>query len=526
MRRPGELLRALAAAVRARPEIGLGVLVSSVVTLAVVLNVTLRFGGLYLASDDSYIYLGYVKRALEAPRALFSYNEGEHSAGTTGLLYYYLLVVVAQLTRLVSWGAPLHATLRAASYLTNAALVACAATLYFRAWRRLDGGFATRPVLTTAVAGALFFASSRCTWGLYAGMENPLSAALVLALFVAFVEGASLARVGAIAALLSASRPELAPLLAFAVPARALFAVRARELGARAAARSTVLAIALFGALLAALVLPCLALTGRLFPSALDTRIRVEGMRDLAVLARGLVAALRPELLWKSRWHAAATCAAALALLGLATKRRTGPMLAAALAVHLVLLERAAFRIEDFNIEDRYVSYFACLLALSGGTALFALAPRLARSRGRELPVAALVVAAAALGPVREGIGALVRDVREMNQIVVTPARYMEASLPRGSRIAMEPAGALRVFSSHYLVDALGLTTAHRAMAPSYDAMLERERVTHVFDYPGRLPQLADGARFELVATWAPDPQVHTWPIGLYRVRTSGDAVR
>ena len=41
-------------------------------------------GWLYPASDDPYIYLGYVKYALGDPPALFSYNPGEHSAGTTG----------------------------------------------------------------------------------------------------------------------------------------------------------------------------------------------------------------------------------------------------------------------------------------------------------------------------------------------------------------------------------------------------------------------------------------------------------
>lgn len=526
MRRPRELASLFAARARAHPEIGLGLLVSSVVTLVVVLNVTLRFGGLYLASDDSYIYLGYVKRALEAPRALFSYNEGEHSAGTTGLLYYYVLVAVAQITRLFTASLPLDATLRAASYVANSLLVAGAATLYFRAWRRLDRGFASRPVLTTAVAGALFFGSSRFTWGLYAGMENPLSATLVLALFVAFLEGSSLPRIAALSALLSASRPELTPLVACAVPVRAVLAMREGSMERRSALSAVARSSVLFAAVLAALVLPCLALTGRLFPSALDTRIRVEGMRDLAVLARGFFAAVRPELLWKSRWHAAATFALLLAVVGLVAKRRTGPMLGAGAAVMLVLLERAAFRIEDFNIEDRYVSYFACLLALSVGTSLFALAGRHAPSGRAELPLAAAVLAYAALGPVRDGVGALVRDVREMNQIVVAPARFIAGSLPKGSRVAMEPAGALRVFSNHYLVDALGLTTAHRAAAASYDDMLVRERVTHVFDYPGRLPQLADAARFELLATWAPDPQVHTWPIGLYRVRAPGDAGR
>ena len=47
-----------------------------------VLLVHRRFGELGLSTDDAYIYTGYVKMAFTPGAGLFSYNVGEHSAGT------------------------------------------------------------------------------------------------------------------------------------------------------------------------------------------------------------------------------------------------------------------------------------------------------------------------------------------------------------------------------------------------------------------------------------------------------------
>ena len=132
--------------------------------------------------------------------------------------------------------------------------------------------------------------------------------------------------------------------------------------------------------------------------------------------------------------------------------------------------------------------------------------------------LASLSVAVAAMVIIREGFRRLNRDTMEMNQVVVQPSLFMERELPSGTRVAMEPAGAIRVFTSLYLIDGFGLTTTHLARAGSWDTMIEKEDVEYVFDYPVRLPQLEDRSRFELVKSWESSPSKYVWaPIGLYR---------
>jgi hypothetical protein len=83
-----------------------------------------------------------------------------------------------------------------------------------------------------------------------------------------------------------------------------------------------------------------------------------------------------------------------------------------------------------------------------------------------------------------------------MLAIVVEPSRWMAAHLPAGARISMEPAGAIRVFTDFYLVDAIGLTTAHaETNAGNYADFLHDHRVGWVFDRPARgEPLIATGA--------------------------------
>src|SRR5262249_42979102 len=148
----------------------------------------LHFGGLYAASDDSYIYLGYVKRALVPPRELFSYNPGEHSAGTTGVLYYYALILTAAAVRAVTFALPMATTLTVALYLLNGVLFVGCAGLLARIVRRMVSDGAVWEVL----AFLLLLCNVRFMWGMFAGLENPLSAFLALALVDGIAQGVSL----------------------------------------------------------------------------------------------------------------------------------------------------------------------------------------------------------------------------------------------------------------------------------------------------------------------------------------------
>jgi hypothetical protein len=117
------------------------------------------------------------------------------------------------------------------------------------------------------------------------------------------------------------------------------------------------------------------------------------------------------------------------------------------------------------------------------------------------------VVVYAAAAPSLLAFGARFdRHVHAMDQLVVAPSRWMQHNLPPGSRIAMEPAGALRVFTDHYLVDSVGLTTTHfatfRGLFPPFWV---EHRVDFVFDYAGRVLDLGNGVLGEPLRTWG-DP--------------------
>lgn len=107
-----------------------------------------------------------------------------------------------------------------------------------------------------------------------------------------------------------------------------------------------------------------------------------------------------------------------------------------------------------------------------------------------------------------------------MNQVVVAPALWMQEHLPPSSRVAMEPAGAIRVFTDFHLVDAVGLTTNNSLPYGSYAKFMTDNRVDYAFDYPVRVAELADEARYERVMTWRPEPRRYSWgEIGLFRMR-------
>ena len=226
-----------------------------------------HFGGLYAASDDSYIYLGYVKRALEPPRALFSYNPGRALGGHDGVVYYYALIVAAAIVRLWTFFLPLSTTLTLAMWLLNALLFVGCAGLLARMVRQLTDGSA---VVGNRSALALLLWSVKFMWGMFAGLENPLTAFLVMALaYAADARRAAGGHRRAQSGLLIGTRPDLAPTRgADARLRRRLRAVRATRAAGQSAwstLRAAWRAIALArgrghagaAAVYGAMVLPC-----------------------------------------------------------------------------------------------------------------------------------------------------------------------------------------------------------------------------------------------------------------------------
>jgi hypothetical protein len=491
------------------------------IALLVIVVQLIRFGGLYAASDDSYIYLGYVKRALQPPRALFSYNVGEHSAGTTGVLYYYALLATAVVTRAFTFFLPLATTLTVSMYALNSALfIGCAGMLMRLVQHLTDDRFIWR-----MAALALLLGSVKFTWGVFAGLENPLTAFLAVALVSAARARWSWVWIAVLSGLIVGARPELAPVMAI-VPACLTVGAGLRQPMTLARLGGTVwravAATALCGAVITAIVLPCWWTTGRVFPSSFGTRVAVDALGNVDALWRGFLG-FNVRLLGRTYWSLGSTILLLALVLGAPFRNLRVPLVAMAF-VTLQFVTRAILKLNNFDQEDRYVSYLWPLYVLAITPLLYGavLALRPVRTAlehpGRALVVTAVLAVAVVFGPLRELDRRFSEDVSEMNQVVVTPARWMQAHLPPGSRVAMEPAGAIRVFTDLYLLDTVGLTTDHRYQHKSLAEYIAAHRVDYVFHYPILLPELRDPSRYERLMSWVPVPTHHSLgEIGVYR---------
>jgi hypothetical protein len=473
-----------------------------------------------MASDDSYIYLGYVKGAIAGARQLFSYNVGEHSAGTTGVLYYYLLTAVCSVARAVTPGLPVAASLTLGAYLTSGGLYLTLGALLPRVFARFAGR-AQGPAPLEALG--IFFlanASYMFLWGVFSGLENPLSALLTLLVADQLGRRAHHRLVALTAAALCATRPELV-LTAGLLPLAAAWPGPAG--GSDGRGRRLAEACAVFVAAGAAILAPCFLTTGTVLPSAAGLRLGPGLLPSLPGLLGNLTA--DPEV-WRSGWLLLAcgmVAAAGLALLHKGARGGARRALLTGLVILLQFVARTALGLHDLNVHARYVSYLWPLYALGFytlGEALLGVVPRWGA------PLRALA-GALALGAFAWQAGIFFRefprDVEEMNAVSVAPARWMARSLDPRSRIIMEPAGAIRVFTDFYLIDAVGLTTDHYRLQGgerSYYGFARRTRADFVFDYPAREAELADPARFLPLMTWTPPEPRFSWgTIGLYAVR-------
>ncbi len=478
--------------------------------VALVVAQAWHHGWLYAASDDPYIYLGYVKRTLTSPHQLFSYNPGEHSAGTTGILYYYLLIPVCGVVRLVTAWLPLERSLLLGLYATNAVLFVWAGRCFLDLWRTLVAR--SSPATPAQVAGLflLFCAHPQFLWGAFSGLENPLYTALSLFLFDRLVRRAPAWQPAVVAALLGATRPETLPILA-AIPLLAAWVERRGAPVAVTIPRGLA-ALAIFAGSLVLLVLPFYAATGLWFPGALGTRVAVPLLSSPELLPQSLARALSLRDYWSSEWLVYTWLSLGVAG-GVALARRGFAPLGLAAALLLLFAVRAVFGLVDFNIEDRYVSHlwplFALVFAVGATVLARAAAPLAGRlgegaSRRASWAAAFALVTVAALLPIRDFLGRFDHHVRLMDQIVVQPSLWMREHLPPGSRVCMEPAGAIRVFTDFYLVDVVGLTTMHRhEYRGDYVGFLRQNRIDYVFDrLPRTRPIVETGIGREIKA-WA-----------------------
>lgn len=483
-----------------------------------------RFGWFYMASDDSYIYLGYARNWVERGE-LLTYNPGEPSAGTTGLLYYYLLSAVASVVHFVYWPTP-GAGLTLAAYITNALLFAGSGLLTARIWYSISE--ARESLLSFGGAIAVLAATVSLPsflWGWFGGLENPLSGTALLLLTERVLSKAQGWQIALASATLGGCRPELLPIGAFVV---ALWAATqaAEERNPRILAPRLTASIAAFVGMTLLIYLPCWFVTGSITPSALGTRVAIPALTEPHLLWQNLIVAARDGYFIRP-W----VVSVPLLLIGPLTARRTHAnwvLITVACILAIYFLMRAALGLTDFNIHDRYVSFLWPLYVLIAGYALQQMLIRFgwdALSTGQRriafLAVALLLSGCMWVGFTRANDN-LTADVLEMNQVHVLPSQWMAQHLPKSARVMMEPAGAIRVFTDFYLIDAVGLTTRHRSnylastTQPNYIDFLRQTMASHVFDYPSRNPFLLKKSLFLPLSFWTPSH--HQYSLGIIGV--------
>lgn len=480
-----------------------------------------RYGWFPVASDDAYIYLGYVKMLLQHGD-LFSYNPGEHSAGTTGLLYYYLLSLAGIMALPFLETATLGEGLSLLSWCVNSALFLGMVLTVRRIWAHL----APAPLLESFSWLALLLAACALHplffWGWFGGLENPLTGLLVLLLLERALALAPPWQTTLLAVGLAGSRPELMPV---AVLAALLLAWEQRGSPPWRSLLPVPVGFAL-GILL--LILPCWWLTGTLFPSALGARVTLPPLSDPLAWWAGVVRMLTDVPYLTHPWVMGSALMLA-AMIPARGHRHGRVLMVVALLMVLNFLMKGFLGLTHFNVHDRYISYLWPVYAIMGVYGLHRWAAWW-RPGPRPPRVGAGMLAVGVAGWLAApflGYGELRRDVDEMNQVVVEPARWMSTHLPAHSRIAMEPAGAIRLFTPFYLVDRVGLTTQHlpdyvaRAPNPHWEGFLRENRVTHVFDYPLQNPTLRDGRQYRPLKVWRPEPRRFSLGvIGLFEVRS------
>lgn len=486
-----------------------------------------RFGWFYMASDDSYIYLGYVRNWVERGE-LLTYNPGEPSAGTTGLLYYYLLSAVASVVHFIYWPTPaIGLTLTA--YITNALLFIGLGLLTARIWYSISE--AREPLLSYGWIIAILAATVSLPsflWGWFGGLENPLSGTLLLLLVERVLVKAHGWQIALVSAMLGGCRPELLPIGAFVVAIWAAIQVK-EERSLRIVAPRLTVSVAAFVGMVLLIYLPCWLVTGSVTPSALGTRVAIPALTEPNLLWQNLMAAARSGYFIRP-WVVSVPLLFVGTLFGRRTyANRVLITVTGILAIYFLM--RAVLGLSNFEVQNRYISFFWPLYALIGGHVLQQMIIRFGwdtlstgQRRFASLAIALLLSGCVWVGFTKAN-DELSADVLEMNQVHVIPSQWMVQHLPKSARVMMEPAGAIRVFTDFYLIDAVGLTTRHMPdylasiTQPNYFDFLQQTKATHIFDYQFRLPILRDKSLFQPLKFWTASPQRFTLgTIGVYAV--------
>ncbi|RJP78182.1 MAG: hypothetical protein C4522_13490 [Desulfobacteraceae bacterium] len=492
-----------------------------------------------LASDDSYIYLGYVKQLLRNGD-LFSYNVGEKSAGTTGLLYYYLLSLIAFVSHSLFASGVIGNFLTAVTYTTNAVLFLVYVFLFVRIWKMMGGRIGQSRI---SFSGVLVFSITllgvRFLWGFFSGLENSLTTCLILCIFYLFLKRSHWLSISLSSACLVTTRPDLMPIGVLIVICGGLFSCNThqRESSVRKRLYSIVFSVLSFGIFVLIVVSPCWYLTGSPLPSSLGARVTIPALQNPGLLFHNIRDLMSNFTYLTNPWVVGSFICLIIAFAVRKTKMG-GVLLGSALLLFSFYMMRGILNLYYTGVQDRYISYTWPLYVLIGAHGIRVLLGKINSSPPalyRKMASAAYLMISIFLTfyGFMDFRRELNSDIKEMNQVVVTPSLWMAENFPPNTRVAMEPAGAIRVFTDLYLIDNLGLTTSHvweyvkkRARKQHisndayYEGFLKYNRVEYVFDYPQRLQPLSNKKLFAPIIFWVPDQvRFSGGTIGVCRVR-------
>ena len=380
--------------------------------------------------DDSWIHLHFARNLAEGFG--FAYNPGRPIAGSTAPLWTVLLAVAV----LMPGPSVLAAKALGVACALGAAMLTRRAAL---AWGA--------PPIAAMLAGVALIWAGPMAWGALSGMEVTLAAGLVAGALLA----ESRDRTGwtaSLASLAVLARPEAALLLP-------LFALAGRHRGRRLATFVLVPAVVLAPAVAFAWVT-----VGVPYPATAAAKVEgglvgwLGGIREPiahALLGRPW-AFTREWLAWLVRTHALLPLAVLPALpLVWRRHRRLGVVGLALLAHPLGMALLAPYRGPGFQ-EGRYSTH---LLPL----ALVVLAVGLGETIDRHRRAALALWLALALGALPAAAQRYAWGVQNIEAMQVRIGRWVDASVPRRARLALNDIGAIAYISRREVIDLMGLVT-------------------------------------------------------------------
>jgi hypothetical protein len=481
----------------------------------------MRYGWFYMPSDDSYIYLGYVKMALTKPYELFSYNPGEYSGGITGLLYYYFLLITSLLLRPFTFYLDSPDALTLGAYISNGALFILFGGLAKMTWTALKRDPGKSSLLESLFLFTLMCANYKFIWGFFGGLENPLAATLLILLSYLLLSGKPVWMSVSAAAGLTMTRPELIVVMSL-IPFLAVYMARKSFFAEdgiiwKQALMKLGIACLLFGTLILAGHLPLYIFTGQFFPSSLGTRVKfVFAIFSVKSYIANIKYTLVETNYWQSEWHLFNYVMIALSGIMILLKRHRQKGLPVFIAGSLILLNflvRASFGLTDLNQHDRYISYIWPIYAVFIPFSVYALLSEPIEKLRALLKLKAVraiaisILVSLSILFISSFQKEFDLDVKEMNEVAVNPSMWMAQNLEPGSRISMEQAGAIRLYTDLYLIDNVGLTTKHvySWTGRSNYKFAKAMDADYFFDHPDRLKELSDHRKFRPLQFWIPE---------------------